>query len=453
MFGYTRGIFGYKKRPRKAGFALPSWIEFYNGDVNCLYGIAWSGSEFVLVGNIGIAQASPDGYGWSVIDTGLGIGSTLYGVTYYLSEYIAVGASGVIVASSDAVTWATRTSGVSAILRDITHNGSILVAVGNSGTIITSPDGVNWTSRTSGTTKTLYKVFWDGTNFIAIGGSGTILVSTDGINWSPRSSGVTTGLRGIAKGTSLYVIVGSADLDGDELSTILTSPNGIDWTRRTCQNESNLLSVVPVGPGFLAVGSKNYAVYSPDGINWSPGTVEEAEGISNLNRIFWSGQCYVIAGDHGKVFTSTPVQSNPNMLPNPDFETDLAGWNAANGATLTRDTTEAYSGSASMKIVTPAVRDLEGAVTDNIAVEPGKLYTASAYVKGTPGHEIRIEISNNVDRNAYETLLLTGRWQKLSVQFTTISETQLVMVLGTVNVTKTTFHVDKCKFEKGSLTN
>lgn len=130
------------------------------------------------------------------------------------------------------------------------------------------------------------------------------------------------------------------------------------------------------------------------------------------------------------------------------FETWVSGWSGANSAAVSQDVTESRSGDASMKVITPGVRDLEGAVTDNISVEGSATYKASAWVKGTAGHQIRIEISNNIDRNAFNTHELTSEWTRIEVQFTTISETALVMIIGTVGTTEAIMNIDDCRFER-----
>jgi hypothetical protein len=58
-----------------------------------VYGAAWSGSRFTIVGQFGITQTSPDGISWS----GFAVypyNSDLNGVTWFIDKFVAVGAGG-----------------------------------------------------------------------------------------------------------------------------------------------------------------------------------------------------------------------------------------------------------------------------------------------------------------------------------------------------------------------
>ena len=64
-----------------------------------------------------------------------------------------------------------------------------------------------------------------GQSFVSVGNSGTILTSSDGILWTKRTSGKWKYLSGVTSGNGLFVTVGS--LSG----IILTSPDGNSWTK------------------------------------------------------------------------------------------------------------------------------------------------------------------------------------------------------------------------------
>jgi len=63
-----------------------------------------------------------------------------------------------------------------------------------------------------------------GQSFVSVGNSGTILTSSDGILWTKRTSGKWEYLSGVTSGNGLFVTVGSL------LGIILTSPDGNSWT-------------------------------------------------------------------------------------------------------------------------------------------------------------------------------------------------------------------------------
>jgi hypothetical protein len=62
--------------------------------------------------------------------------------------------------------------------------------------------------------------------FVAVGDGGTILTSPDGVNWTRGPRGRATRLFGVTYGNGLFVAVG-------RFGTILTSPDGVTWTPRT----------------------------------------------------------------------------------------------------------------------------------------------------------------------------------------------------------------------------
>src|SRR5690242_6868752 len=108
---------------------------------------------------------------------------------------------------------------------------------GNSSSPLPSPNGVSWTNRASGTTNKLNSVAYGGGLFVAVGGlpnfsvpvsggnsssSVSILTSPDGVNWTSQPPITTFGLFGVIYGNGRFVAVGAMD--------ILTSPDGIAWT-------------------------------------------------------------------------------------------------------------------------------------------------------------------------------------------------------------------------------
>jgi hypothetical protein len=88
-----------------------------------------------------------------------------------------------------------------------------------------------------------------------VGLGGTILTSPDGVTWTRRTSGTNSELRGVAYGDGLFVAVG----DG----TILTSPDGVSWTRQTPPTGNWLYGVTYGNGRFVAVGMYGIILTSP----------------------------------------------------------------------------------------------------------------------------------------------------------------------------------------------
>jgi len=192
-----------------------------SGTPHNLSGVAWSGTQFVAVGNSGTILTSPNGIAWTTRTSGTT--NKLLGVAWSGTQFVAVGGSGNpgnIVTSSDGITWTPQASGTTITLSGVVWSGTQFVTVGNSGIILTSPDGITWTPQASGTINNLLGVAWSGTQFVAVGSSGNpgnIVTSSDGITWTKQASGSPNELSGVVWSGTQLVIVGG-------IGTILTSP-------------------------------------------------------------------------------------------------------------------------------------------------------------------------------------------------------------------------------------
>jgi hypothetical protein len=76
--------------------------------------------------------------------------------------------------------------------------------------------GTTWTLRVPGSND-LHGVTYGNGRFVAVGSGGTILTSPDGVKWTRRTSGTNNLLYGVTYGNGLFVAVG-------DRGTILTSP-------------------------------------------------------------------------------------------------------------------------------------------------------------------------------------------------------------------------------------
>ncbi len=110
----------------------------------------------------------------------------------------------------------------------------------------------------------LQAVTWSGSQFVAVGYAGTILTSPDGVNWTTRTSGTTQILRAVTWSGSQFVVV------GDE-GTILTSPDGVDWSTQDSGTVQLFRAVTWSGSQFVAVGlySDSAILTSSDGVHWT----------------------------------------------------------------------------------------------------------------------------------------------------------------------------------------
>ena len=135
-----------------------------------------------------------------------------------------------------------------------------------------SADGVRWTSGSSGTQADLYAE----TGKVAVGASGTILTSQDGITWTRQTSGTTSALRDVVQGILLVAV-------GDS-GTILTSPDGTTWTARASKTSANLKGAANLLPYTVVVGSSGTILTSLDGITWTAAVSPTSQDLNGITK-------------------------------------------------------------------------------------------------------------------------------------------------------------------------
>ena len=112
--------------------------------------------------------------------------------------------------------------------------------------------------------------------FVGVGNDGTILTSPDGNLWTKRTSGTSTFLSGITYGNGLFVTVGWK-------GTILTSPDGNSWTKSDSGTSEPLRGVTYVNGLFVTVGLEGTIHTSSDGNSWTKrtsGTSKYLRGVT-----------------------------------------------------------------------------------------------------------------------------------------------------------------------------
>jgi hypothetical protein len=300
-----------------------------------LKSVAKSEHGFVAVGTGGAIKQSSNGFVWQFAESPTS--SDLYAVAAGNGRWVAVGSGGTIVTSPDRLTWSKANGGITANLLDIAWNGLCFAAVGEGGTIITSPDGLVWKSHPVGTTSTfatvdaagsafvvfasyggrvespdgntwtlkwpdrLVDVVWNGTNYLAVGGDGKVFISSpDALQWtSHQIAGPTSTafLSGVCWTGQRYVACGTN-------GTLVTSPDGITWTRLDSGTTRWIQSVNWNGSQVVAVGAGGVLLVSPNGLTWdAPGTI--VGSYQDYEDVAWANGRYVAVGNNGCSATST----------------------------------------------------------------------------------------------------------------------------------------------------
>ena len=137
---------------------------------------------------------------------------------------------------------------------------------------------------------------------MAVGANGTIITSPDGYNWTSRGYGVFPYLRGVAYASGEYAAVG----DG---GTILISSNAITWTQIPSVTSNSLHGIAGDSswttdhvPQFLAVGDSGTAVACANGTNWSVislGTTNSLYGVAL--DVYVGTASYFAVGNYGTI--------------------------------------------------------------------------------------------------------------------------------------------------------
>lgn len=118
--------------------------------------------------------------------------------------------------------------------------------------------------------------------------------------------------------------------------------------------------------------------------------------------------------------------TTPNMLSNPSLEVNTTGWVAATGntagdPTLTRDTTQAFFGAASLKIATNA--DINEGARYAVTLAPSTQYTFTFHAKVGTGTATTINMGradvSGTDINCLTAQTLTVNWARYTCTFTT----------------------------------
>ena len=142
--------------------------------------------------------------------------------------------------------------------------------------------------------------------FAAVGRGGVILTSPDGVTWTRRTSPTTNTLAAVPGGAQ-FIAAGNAGV-------IVTSPNGTAWTSQS-SNTTSFLNAIGLDT-FIAVGEGNDTtsggiLTSPDGVTWTQRALSTTNGVFG---VVWSGTQF---RRWGWAARSTPPPPAPPGQPAP----------------------------------------------------------------------------------------------------------------------------------------
>jgi len=276
-----------------AGSALNVATESYVQDYVSQHG---SATDWANIGNInnnnGPTQIAIGQFAYST--STYSVPNRFASVIWDGAQFVAVGndvVSNIIVATSpDGGSWTnhyTNFNGLNFQPTSIVYNGSSQYVMcgynysiypsGNF--ILTSPDAINWTQQSSGNVANalINTMVWNGTQYVGVGydynnQTSLILTSTNGVSWT-RQAILGSILYGVtwSDTQSQYVAVGRGNS-----RPIFTSPDGVTWTQREPLDfVFDLYSVIwdSIHSQYVAVGADGLGLTliftSPDGVTWT----------------------------------------------------------------------------------------------------------------------------------------------------------------------------------------
>jgi LPXTG-motif cell wall-anchored protein len=304
--------------------------------------------KFVCVGDPGIIVTSPDGVTpWTVRNSGTSV--NLSGVVYGNGKFVVVGYGPTILTSLDGITWTSQSPpvGLTDNLERVGFGNGLFVAIGDRRAILISTDGISWTRRTLVGVNPEYGIAYGNGVWIAVGRNARIWRSADnGVTWcriwplwTPTPCGPTDPIipvgaldgnpefRRIAFGNNVFVAVG-------DQSTIMTSPDGLYWTKQTVPNPPGAgqsFRGVRYGDGsFVVTGYSGIILTSPDGVTWTQKTSGTSLNLRGVGfGITASGNgSFVIGGDNNPGPPWVILQSGTFTAPGPPTGVTAVAGNA-----------------------------------------------------------------------------------------------------------------------------
>jgi hypothetical protein len=204
-------------------------------------------------------------------------------------------------------------------------------------------------------------------------------------------------------GTTKLLFAAGDKLYSDSPSISIKWDNQNDW-EETNSKQANLDSSTTPGDIQIKEYTQTVPTFTRDSVAYLSDGTEVA-----------SGQPRFEDGKFGKGILIE--EGTTNLVSNPDFEVDTAGW-VTWQTSIERVTAEKWSGNASLKVT---LKGTGGAAQTDIALSSpvaGTIYTGSFYVKGAPGKFVNMILRLSGGASATSDLYspaitCDGTWQRI----------------------------------------
>ena len=253
----------------------------------------------------------------------------LFDSFYATNFYVAVGDRATVMTSGNGIDWNLEfvpNPATNAIFLGIGGDTNLLVTAGSGGALMVSPNILTNFSfmvtnssggvTTSNITLSSLGVLWhpieprptsddlQGVTFghglyVVSGDNGTMLTSPDGTNWTSQSTPSSALLSGLTSHPGGFVCTGD---DG----TLLSSPDGTNWTLQTSGTMDWIYKVRCFGNTLLAVGQNGTMLSSSDGLDWQTINAGTSAWLNDVTRV---ENTYFAVGSQGTVLSSTNLMN------------------------------------------------------------------------------------------------------------------------------------------------
>lgn len=346
-----------------------------------------------------------------------------------------------------------KTAGTANLL-ELLRGGSNVFTVSNSGatSLQNSTDSASALQVKNVAGDTLLKVDTSTTENLLSNGQ----FETNTTGWAAKGSSTvshTTSQKYIGTG-AMQVANTAAANDGAKFNYALTSQTMYTVTMYV-KNSLTTASVSTINIGRTEDGSTDSDCATAQTINGSGWTrltcAFTTANVSGTNNIYIK---QTDATARTLYIDSVELQTSTNLVTNPDVETDISSWGTYAAAALSHNTSQAYTGSASLQVDTSISGASEGVTTAPV-VQPGTTYTASFWVKTdatTVGNKTisllkRLDSTDAVGGTTCANVVVAPDvWANLRCTFTISSSKNgsPFLSINTIDdaVTPTTYYVD-----------
>lgn len=162
-----------------------------------------------------------------------------------------------------------------------------------------------------------------------------------------------------------------------------------------------------------------------------------------------------------RIFAEAGLGSSRNLVANPGFETNTAGWDTGAswwlnpGATIARTTERAYEGAASARITCPGSSAQQGVRLIALPVEVGKTYRATIRIYSESGATaLNFAVgSGGVTSVAVPVTAVPGQWVEAAISVTATASGSTQLAVYVPAAAAAAFLIDVCEVrdENGAL--